>query len=165
MASRAGAYSSTTTGTGGIHSLASSSTWVAGYELFYMDFSSTAIDATVEHVIRVGTTPTVNTEIRVYAFPVGDGGTQFPDVMDGTPSAETWTSAGVRDGVAKLVAVGIVDATTSDRDYPLAWQPLQFWSSLPKKIGVFVTHNTGVNLNATSGNQKYQYTIYYETIA
>lgn len=164
MATRAPAWSSTTTGTGGINSLASSSTWVAGYEWFIIDCAS-AIDVLVEIVARVGTTPTINTEIRAYLFPIGDGGTVYPDVFDGTPSAETVTSAGVRDSFMKLAGVGVVDATTSDRDYPINFNLLSFFPTLPKKVGVFMAHNTGVNLNSTAGNQKYQYTSYYETIA
>lgn len=164
MATRAPAWSSTTTGTGGINSLASSSTWVAGYEWFIIDCAN-AIDVLVEIVARVGTTPTINTEIRAYLFPIGDGGTVYPDVFDGTPSAETVTSAGVRDSFMKLAGVGVVDATTSDRDYPINFNLLSFFPTLPKKVGVFIAHNTGVNLNSTAGNQKYQYTSYYETIA
>lgn len=164
MATRAPAWSSTTTGTGGINSLATSSTWVAGYEWFIIDCAN-AIDGFVELVPMVGTTPTVNTEIRVYLFGIGDGGTVYPDVFDGTPSAETVTSAGVRDSFMKLAGVGVVDATTSDRGYPIQFNLLSFYPTLPKKVGVFLAHNTGVNLNATAGNQKYQYTMYYETIA
>ena len=156
MATRAPAWSSTTTGTGGINSLASSSTWVAGYEWFIIDCAN-AIDVLVEIVARVGTTPTINTEIRAYLFPIGDGGTVYPDVFDGTPSAETVTSAGVRDSFMKLAGVGVVDATTSDRDYPINFNLLSFFPTLPKKVGVFIAHNTGVNLNSTAGNQKYQY--------
>lgn len=159
-------YGTTTTGTGGINSLATSSTWVAGYEWFYIDNATElALDYLVELVIKVGTTPTAGTLINVYAFSVGDGGTVFPDVMDGTPSAETWTSAGVRDGVARLVAQDIVDATTSDRDYPLSFGIARWFDNvMPKKVGIFVAHNTGVNLNATAGNQKYQYTPYYQQV-
>jgi hypothetical protein len=167
MAAVKTAYGTTTTGTGGINSLASSATWVAGYEWFIIDNASElALDYLVELVVRVGTTPTINTEIRAYVFAVGDGGTQYPDVMDGTPSAETVTSAGVRDSFARLAAVGVVDSTTSDRDYPMAFNVAQFFGgSMPKKVGVFIAHNTGVNTNSTAGNQKYQYTPQWNTVA
>lgn len=122
------------------------------------------LDALIELTPMVGTTPTINTEIRAYLFPIGDGGTLYPDVFDGTPSAETVTSAGVRDSFAKLAGVGIVDSTTSDRAYPMNFNVLSFFPTAPKKVGVFVAHNTGVNLNSTAGNQKYQYTLYTETI-
>jgi hypothetical protein len=36
---------------------------------------------------------------------------------------------------------------------------------MPKKVAVFVVHNTGVNLNATAGNQKYAYSPIYATVA
>lgn len=165
MATRNLSYATATSSTGGITSLASSSNWTAGYEWFVIDNSTElAIDYFVDLVIRCGTTPTVNTEIRVYLAGSYDGST-YPDVFDGTPSAETVTSAGVRDSFMKLAGVGVVDATTSDRDYPIQFNVSSFFQSPPKKIVVFVTHNTGVNLNATAGNHKYAYSPIHETIA
>lgn len=165
MATRNLSYGTATSGTGGITSLASSSTWVAGYEWFIIDNTTElAIDYFVDLVIRCGTTPTVNTEIRVYLAGTYDG-TTYPDVFDGTGSAETVTSAGVRDSFMKLAGVGVVDATTSDRDYPIQFNTSSFFPNPPKKIVVFVAHNTGVNLNATAGNHKYAYSPIHETIA
>lgn len=165
MATRNLSYGTATSGTGGITSLASSSTWVAGYEWFIIDNTTElAIDYFVDLVIRCGTTPTVNTEIRVYLAGSYDGST-YPDVFDGTGSAETVTSAGVRDSFMKLAGVGVVDATTSDRDYPIQFNTSSFFPNPPKKIVVFVAHNTGVNLNATAGNHKYAYSPIHETIA
>lgn len=164
MATRSLSYSTATASTGGITSLATSSTWLAGYEWFIIDNSSElAIDYFVDLVIRVGTTPTANTEIRIYLAGSYDGST-YPDVLDGTPSAETVTSAGVRDSFMKLAGVGVVDATTSDRDYPIQFNTSSFFPNPPKKIIVFVAHNTGVNLNATAGNHKYAYSPIKETI-
>lgn len=165
MATRSQSYGTATASTGGLTSLGSSATWVAGYEWFVVDNSSElAIDYFFDLVIRVGTTPTINTEIRVYLLASYDGST-YPDVFDGTPSAETVTSAGVRDSFCKLAGVGIVDATTSDRDYPIQFHASSFYPTMPKKILVFVTHNTGVNFNATAGNHKYAYSPIHETIA
>lgn len=165
MATRNLSYATATSSTGGITSLASSSNWTAGYEWFVIDNSTElAIDYFVDLVIRCGTTPTANTEIRVYLAGSYDGST-YPDVFDGTPSAETVTSAGVRDSFMKLAGVGVVDATTSDRDYPIQFNTSSFFPNPPKKIVVFVAHNTGVNLNATAGNHKYAYSPIHETIA
>lgn len=165
MATRSQSYGTAVTGTGGINSLATSSTWVAGYEWFIIDNSTElAIDYFVDLVIRCGTTPTINTEIRVYTFASYDGST-YPDVFDGTPSAETVTSAGVRDSFCKLAGVGIVDSTTSDRDYPIQFNLSSFYPTMPKKVGIFVTHSSGVNLNATAGNQKYAALPIHESIA
>lgn len=165
MATRNLSYGTATSGTGGITSLASSSTWVAGYEWFIIDNTTElAIDYFVDLVIRCGTTPTVNTEIRVYLAGSYDGST-YPDVFDGTGSAETVTSAGVRDSFMKLAGVGVVDATTSDRDYPIQFNTSSFFPNPPKKIVVFVAHNTGVALNATAAQHKYAYSPIHETIA
>lgn len=159
MATISTSYGTTTSGTGGIHSLATSSTWVAGYEWFVVDNSSElALDYRHDGKIRVGTTPTINTEIRIYLVASNDG-TNWPDVFDGTASAETVTSSGVGSGFLKLVATLRVDATTSDRDYPYEFKASDaFGSVLPKKYAVFVAHNTGVNLNSTSTEQTYRYT-------
>lgn len=156
-------YGTPVSGTGGINSLATSSSWIAGYEWFVIDNSTElAIDYMIDIVVRVGTSPTINTEIRVYLLASYDGST-YPDVFDGTPSAETITSAGVRDSFAKLAGVGVVDNTTSDRDYPMQFNVGSIYTTMPKKIIVFVTHNTGVNLNSTAGNQKYGYTPVHQT--
>lgn len=150
-------YSTATTGTGGINSLATSSTWLAGYEWFVIDFSTgKETGCQVQGYVTVGTTPTANTEIRLYAVASYDG-TTWPDVFDGTPSAETVTSAGVGSGFLKLCAVLQVDATTSDRAYPFYFDLAQVFPTMPKKVAIFVAHNTGVSLNATAGNQVYAY--------
>ena len=166
MASIKTAYGTTATGTGGITSLATSSTWLAGYEWFVIDNTSElALDYGVEGKIRVGTSPTAGTEIRIYLIASFDG-TTWPDVFDGTPSAETVTSVGVRDGFAKLAAVLDVDATTSDRDYPYSFSVAdKFGGVVPKKVAVFITHNTGANLNSTGANHTYGYTSEYATSA
>jgi hypothetical protein len=148
-------------------SLASSSTFVAGRESTAVDNTTNKyLDYLLAGKIRVGTTPTTSTEIRVYVVALMEDAT-YPDVFDGTDSAETVTSAGVRDGFAKLAAVMGVDSTTSDRDYyfgPVSVAAL-FGGSLPKKFAVFVTHNTGVALNATGGNHAVHVTPVYATSA
>lgn len=158
------AYGTATTGDGGIHSLATSSTWTAGYEWFCIDNTTDkALDYQVQGKVQVGTTPTTATEIRLYAVGSYDGST-WPDVFDGTASAETVTSEGVRDSFAKLAAVLRCDATTSNRDYPFFFTLASlFGGTVPKKTVIFVAHNTGVNLNSTSTNQTYQYQPVYAT--
>lgn len=156
------AYQTETTGTGGINSLASSSTWTAGYEWYLVTVSTMSpIPHDIRHdgVVQIGTSPTANTEIRHYLVACEDG-TNWPDVFDGTASAETVTSEGVRDGFAKLACISRVDATTSNRDYPYDFSAAQvFGGSLPKKYIHFVAHNCSpAALNSTAGNQKYRYT-------
>lgn len=130
---------------------------------------STAVDNTtnndLDHLlsgkIRTGTTPTASRSINIYAYAniSSSGGTPtYPDVLDGTDSAETFTSANVLNSAVKFVASITVDAT-SDRDYffgPVSMASV-FGGSLPKFWGVFVAHDTAVNLNATGGNHVLTY--------
>ena len=141
-------------------SLASSSTFVAGQESTVVDNSTNKyVDAMLSGKITVGTTPTVNTQILVYVFSPINATPTYPDVMDGTDSAETLTSVGVGRGFLKLAAVLDVDATTSDRVYPFGQVSVAqlFGGVLPQRWSVFVTHNTGVALNATAGNHEIRY--------
>ena len=149
-------------------SLASSSTFVAGQEASVIsNLSNLYDDALMSGKIRVGTTPTINTQVLIYVFGTLDDAPTYPDGMDGTDSAETLTSAGVGRGFLKLAAVLDVDSTTSDRDY--AFGPVSiaqlFGGHLPTRWGVFVTHNTGVNLNSTGSNHFIKYDgIHYQNV-
>lgn len=140
--------------------LASSSTFVAGRESSVIDNSvNKFVDALLAGKITVGTTPTANTQIIVYVFGAMDDTPTYPDVMDGTDSAETLTSAGVGRGYLRIAAVCDVDSATSDRAYnfgPVSVAQL-FGGVLPRHWGVYVAHNTGVALNATAANHAIKY--------
>lgn len=161
------AYGSSVALTEAMESLATSATWVAGWETGAVDNTSNKyLDYLLAGKITVGTTPTINTEIRVYVYGSINDTPTYPDVFDGTSSAETVTSVGVRDGALKWAATLSVDATTSDRTYwmaPVSVAAL-FGGTLPKFWGAFVVHNTGVNLNSTATNHILDYTPVYETI-
>lgn len=154
MASIKIAYGSSASLTNAVASLATSSTWVAGYESDVIDNTTDLFDdISIEGYYTVGTTPTTATEIRIYVVASWDG-TNWPDVFDGTTGAETVTSEGVRDGFAKLAAVLRVDSTTSNRLYPFSFTIASlFGGIMPPKCVLFTTHNSGVNLNSTGGNQ------------
>src|SRR5215831_17971390 len=95
--------------------VATSSTFVAGVE---SDAVSNITNLDVDHLITgtwtCGTTPTVNTQVQIWVVaPMQDnlGGTvAWPDVFDGTHSAETVTSAGILQGCARLAGVLNVDS-------------------------------------------------------
>lgn len=154
-------YSAATTITCSVASLATSSTFVAGQESSQIDNTSNVFqDAHVQGVVTVGTTPTADTAILVYVWGSDTSlGTTARDVLDGTDSAETLTSAGVRDSFLRLGASIVVDATTSDRAYPFGPFSVAdlFGGNMPKFWGLFVTHNTAVNLNSTAGNHAFSY--------
>lgn len=157
-------WETATTGTGGVHSLASSSDFTAGYEWFVITNSASLdLDFAVQGTVRVGTTPTAGTQIRVWVVGSYDG-TTWPSPVAGSAAARTWATAGARDSVAKLAAVLSVDAATTDADYDFFFTlGSLFGGIVPKKVSVYLSHNTAVALEATSGNQKYAYVGVYTT--
>lgn len=135
-------------------SLASDANFLAGRESSSFDLTAVdCVDLMLDGKVTTGTSPTDAREIRVYVVASMDG-TTWPDVFDGTDSAETVTSAGVRDGCC-VIAAAMATNNTSDRAYffgPVSVRDL--FGSLPRRIVVFVTHSTGVNLNGTAGNHE-----------
>lgn len=148
------AYTITLTG------LATSSTKVAGRESTAISHTTAdPLDYLVGGKITTGTTPTVSKTIDVWVYGSIDDTPTYPDVFDGTDSAETVTSENVRNSALKLLASMMVDAT-SDRSYwfgPSGIAQL-FGGGLPKNHGLFVVHDTAVNLNATASNHAISYT-------
>ena len=142
-------------------SLASSSDFSAGRESTSVDNTTTKyLDALVSGSVVVGTTPTANTIIAVYVYAQHDDTPTYQDVFDGTDSAETVTSAGVLAGVARLLGTLTVDTTTSNRSYALAPSSVRacFGGNLPKRWGLFVSHNTGVALKSSGNSGNFKYT-------
>jgi len=142
-------------------SLASSADWTAGRESDVIDNSTNKyVDALVSGSVVVGTTPAINTTIAVFAYAQHDDTPTYQDVFDGTGSAETVTSAGVLAGVTKLLGTLKVDSTTTDREYWLAPTSVAqvFGGILPKRWGLFVSHNTGVALKSSLNTGKFKYT-------
>jgi hypothetical protein len=116
--------------------------------------------------VTTGTSPTAAKQIEVWAYGSVDDTPTYPDVFDGTESAETVTSSDIKPVALKLLAV-MPTSNTSDRSYWFGPVSLAaaFGGVVPKNFGVFVTHNTGVNLNATASNQAISYTGIYRTVA
>jgi len=144
-------------------SLASSSTLLAGREATAVDNTTNLdLDHLLSGVVRVGTTPTIDTVIEVWGFGAWDvsGGTPgYPDTLAGTDAAVTITANAIKIAALRLIAVLSVDTTTSDRDYyfPPTSIAALFGGHLPPYWGVWLTHNTGVALNATGTNHKMTY--------
>jgi hypothetical protein len=161
------AYASSATITIAPQNVATSSTFVAGVESDVIDNTSNKyVDAIVGGTWTSGTTPTANTQVLIYVFSVRDDTPTYPDVFDGTSSAETLTSAGVGQGFLKLGGVINVDTNTSDRAYPVLFSVASlFGGVMPLKWGLFITHNTAVNSNSTAGNHVWKYTGITYTVA
>lgn len=156
MATTTPSYSANTAITISPASLATSATFIAGRESSEIDNTTNKyVDALVQGKLTVGTTPTANTNINIYVWGADTSlATTAIDVLDGTDSAETLTNAGILYSALRLGASISVTAATSDVTYPFApFSVAQlFGGIMPKFWGVYVAHNTGVNLNATAGN-------------
>ena len=165
MANVKTAYASSATITNAIESLATSSSWTAGYESDVLDNTSNLyLDYLISGKITTGTSPSSGV-IEVWAIGILDDST-YPDVFDGTTGAETITSREVLYGHGKLVAA-ITNSTNSDTSYyfgPVSLASL-FGGQVPKKVVFFTVHNTGVNLNSTASNHKLYQTGVYATVA
>jgi len=155
-------YGTATTITCSVASTATSSDFRAGRESTEIDNTANLyLDALVEGFVTVGSTsPTINTEIRVYAWGSHTSlGTNSKDVLDGTDSAETLVTEGVRDNFLVRIATMKVDSTSINRTYDFGPVSLaQIFGQMPQYWGLFVTHNTGVTLHGTAGNHEFKYT-------
>ena len=147
-------------------SLATSATKVAGREgTFYDNTSNLYTDARVSGKITTGTTPTDVKTIEVWIIaPLNDTPT-WPDVFDGTDSAETATSRGILESLGRLGAIMPTDGT-SDRTYffDIGSVAALFGGFMPSRFTVFVTHDTAVNLNATGGNHEVSVEPVFQTV-
>lgn len=136
-----------------LDSLAASATWVAGRESTVIDNTSNKyVDAILSGRFKANNTAPTAGQIRIY---VGEllNDTEYGDVLDGTGSAETFTSADIRDSLMRLAHTIITDAT-SNRIYEFAGIGVaQFFGGvLPPKWFVFVTHSMVQALNTTANN-------------
>lgn len=147
--------------------LASSATFVGGRESTAVSNTTDKyLDRIVGGKITTGTSPTASKEIRIYAYGSIDDTPTYPDVLDGTDSDETITSADILDACMPLIAS---TGTSSTSNVTYWFKPVglaQFFGGLlPKNCGLFVAHNTGVALNSTAGNHALSHTGVYATSA
>lgn len=161
------AYAASATITIAPENIATSTTFIDGVESNVVDNTSTKyVDVLVGGTWTSGTTPTANTQVQVYVFSIRDDAPAYPDVFDGTSSAETITSVGVGHSFLKLGAVLDVDSNTTARAYTCLFSVAAlFGGVMPPKWGLFITHNTAVNSNSTAGNHVWKYTGITYTVA
>lgn len=117
------------------------------------------VDALVGGKITVGTSPTTAKTIEVWVYGAVNDTPTYPDVLDGTDSDETFADLGSKLSALRLAKV-ISTNGTSDQTYWVApFSVAQLFDGvMPTHWGLFVTHDTGVNLNATGGNHEFKYT-------
>jgi hypothetical protein len=148
------AASATVFGSTDLDSLASSSTWVAGWESAVIDNTTNMyVDALLSGRFKANNTAPTAGQICVYVGAVLNDTPTYPDMFDGTSSAETVTSADIRNSILRLAAVITTDAT-SNRIYEFAPTSVAalFGGVMPLKWWVFVSHSMVQALNATASN-------------
>ncbi len=138
-----------------LSSLATSATFIAGRESGEIDNTTNLfIDALVKGKVTVGTSPSANsTAIQIYVWGSDESlGTTPIDVLDGVDSDETLTNTGIlNNALAFAYSIPLLQ-NTSDITYditPFSVKEL-FGGVMPKFWGLFVAHDTTVNLNATN---------------
>lgn len=146
-------------------SLGSDTNLLTGRESATIDNSTNLyLDYLISGKITAGTSPTAARSIEVWAVGSWDG-TSWPDVFDGTDSAETITSADIKASVCRFVAA-MATANTTDRTYHFGPVSIAaaFGGTLPPKFVLFVTHSTGVSLNSTAGNHQIRIQPVFQTV-
>lgn len=142
-------------------SLSSDTNKLAGRESTAVDNTTNLdVDHLVSGKIRAGSSPTAGQVIEVWAYAsmkTASGTPTYPDVLTGSDSARTLTSANVKQPMLRLIASMVVDSTTG-RDYYFAPVSIAaLFGQVPKFWGVFVTQSTGVALDSTAGNHVIEY--------
>jgi len=146
----------------GLNSLAASSTRLAGYETNAVDVGAMSggppLDILLSGVFTAGGSNSQACAIDIWVIGALNDTPAWPDVFDGTASAETVTSANVLMACAKFAA-SIVGDNVASRVYALG--PISiaslFGGVLPDQFVVFVAHNihTSTNAWASSGHALY----------
>lgn len=157
-------YGSKTTLTAAVASLASDTNLLAGIESSVIDNTTDGFDdILLSGKITTGTSPTTARQIEAWA--VAWDGANWPDVFDGTTSAETITSSDIKNAICKPVAI-LATNNTSDRTYHYSGVSARavFGGELPSKFVMFIVHNTGVALNATAANHEHSYMGVYNQV-
>lgn len=159
-------YSSTTDSTAltiTLASLATSASMVAGRQSTVVtNVTNKFLDAMVTGQITTGTTPTVNKTLAVYIYvPLSVAASTFVYPKAGTTAlgetdAAATFDAEQRSGGLILAQAATVNAT-SDRAYSFSFNVAEIVGYMPLKWGLWVTHDTGVALNATGGNHWFHY--------
>jgi hypothetical protein len=146
-------------------SLGSDTNLLTGRESATIDNSSNLyLDYLISGKITTGTSPTTARSIEVWAVGSWDG-TNWPDVMDGSESSETITSADIKASICRYIAA-MATSATSNVTYHFGPVSLAaaFGGVLPPKVVLFVTHSTAVALNATTGNHQIRIQPVYQTV-
>lgn len=148
-----------------LSALAASSTFVAGRESTWITNSSNYLDYRISGNFISGTTPTAPAEHRLYYLSATEDTPSYPDVFDGTDSAETITNSNIRDSL--VIGWSGTASATSNVTYPIvsALTLQQAFGIAVKHWGVFFTHAHTAALKTDAGNtNSLNYQAIYATV-
>lgn len=160
------AYASDAAYTIDLSALGASSTYVAGRESSSVSNTTNKyLDARVSGSFISGTTPTAGGEARIYYVQPVDDTPTWPDVFDGTDSAETVTNTAIVDKLLLGWSGGY--STSSNITYPVvsALTLAQAFGFHPDLHVLFFTHAMTAALKTDANNtNKLFYQGIYETV-
>lgn len=138
-------------GANDLDGLASSGTLVAGWESAVITNASN--DVLLAGRFKANNTAPTAGQIQVWVGGILNDTPTYPDVFDGTASAETVTSVDIKNAIMRNVATIITDAT-ANRVYEFAPTNVAafFGHVMPQKWWVFITHSMVQALNTTAGS-------------
>ena len=160
-------YSTATTIALSSVSLATSATFIDGRESTEIDNTTNKyMNALVEGFVTTGTTPTVDTYIKLYVWASHTSlATAALDVLDGTDSAETFSSSEIQNSILTLVRSIKVNATSDQKYHFKPFTIADIVGEMPQYWGLYLAHDTVAALNSTAGNHEFKYTgIKYDSV-
>jgi hypothetical protein len=141
-------------------SLASSTAWAGRASTAVDNRTNLDLDHVVSGKFKLGTSPTVSKTVQVYAYApisIASGTPTYPDSITGTDANKTMTSANVAISCLKFLWAGTTDATTGLVLFMPPTSIAQAFGCVPPFWGLFVVHDSGVNLDATEASHSLNY--------
>ena len=135
----------------GLNSLAASSTLLAGYESNAVDngASNKYLDYLLSGKFTAAGSNQQVGQIYTCCVAALDDTPNWPDVFDGTASAETVTSAGVFNGICKILSAITAESVASRVYYFALASVAQLYGGwVPDQFVLFVSHNIETSTNA-----------------
>lgn len=154
MATTSMSRGTTTAFTITLASLATSSTLLVGRESTAVALNG--LDAIIGGKVTTGSSPTAARQIEVWSYASYDD-TEYSGGATGSDAGLTLTAE-----TKTLLRLVTIIPTHNTTDTPYKWGPFsvaEIFGFVPESFGLFITHNTGVNLNSTGGNHEAFYTL------
>lgn len=155
-------YGAITAMTMDVSSLATSATFLSGYESAQVDNTTTRWDdflVTIDGITGGATAPVVGQQIQIFVWGSDVSlATTAIDTLDGTASAVTLGHASVLQSLRPVAAPAVTVATASLKYYAQPFSVAQFFGgNCPTFWGLYLAHNhAGALAAAQSGLFSYQ---------